>query len=105
MHPTYEQAHARTQQLRIAALQTHSGQDDTALAAHALSVETWVNAYDERRVEILLSCGGPSDGIDIDERDAVTYWTTDTPDRTKQTVRLSDADAGPWLEHYGEVYQ
>ena len=110
MAMTYEQrndiygaARDRTRQLRLAALEERSGQDDTAMAAFALSVDVWRRVGDDgRRVEVLLSTGGPSDGIDIDEHDRVWYWSTETGSYDR--IPLPDDIGAPWLQHFGEIW-
>jgi len=95
------QGRDRTRELRLAALEVRDGRDDTALDAFALSVEVWWRADGASRVEILLGCGGPSDGVNIDEYDRVTYWSTDTPGSERVEVELPDDLAEHWVTHFG----
>lgn len=99
MATTTEQALARTQQLRLAVLAERRGQDSRALEGFWLTLEVWRSCVDSdrTRVDILLGAGGPSDGVEIDAADKVRYWTTDTPNGTRDTVLLHDHAADHWL--------
>jgi len=94
------QGRDRTRALRLAALEVRDGRDDTALDSFALDVEVWRRADGASRIEILLSCGGPSDGVNIDEYGRVTYWSTDTPSGRVE-VELPDGLAEHWIIHFG----
>ena len=104
VNPIYQQARDRTAQLITATRAVQQGSDDTALDAFALDIQVWRNTYKATRVEILLSCGGPSDGIQVDEYDRVTYWTSNTPDHSTQNVTLPDHESDYWLQ-YSEPYR
>ena len=98
------QGRDRTRALRLAALEVRDGRDDTALDGFALDVEVWRRrrpADGASRIEILLGCGGPSDGVNIDEYGRVTYWSTDTPGSERVEVELPDDLAEHWVTHFG----
>jgi len=95
------QGRDRTRALRLAALEVRDGRDDTALDGFALDVEVWRRADGASRVEVLLGCGGPSDGVNIDEYGRVSYWSTDTPGFERVEVELPDGLAEHWIIHFG----
>jgi hypothetical protein len=97
-NPIYQQARDRTAYLLRA--QRADARDRYGRGVEAslpCGIEVWTGPNGSQRFEIQLSGGGPSDGINIDEADRVTYWTTDTPHSETATIQLPDSVGDYWL--------
>ena len=101
--PIVQDAHHRTQQLRLALIAERNGSDYRAVEGFAAGgIEIWTSSRGAQRFEIMIGGGGPTDWVEVSERDAVTYYSTAHRSRygygIADSVQMAQAQAAHWVD-------